>query len=449
MSSPKKAAIPYAGESHWLWGHLLTMRRDILGFFARCEREHGAIVRLRLYATSVYLVSGPELIHEILITQQANFLKPTGLKAVKPMFGEGLLTADGEVWQVHRKLVQPAFRRECINRYSLIAVSCTDRLLDNWSEGERRDIYVEMHTLTLDIVARALFGTDVRTGRSLVTTGTRAIQDYFLAWRRHYFPLPSWAPLPSTMKVRRAVRDLDAMMYRLIEEREASDEPEQDLLSSLIRAHQDDGTRMSRTMIRDQMVTLFLAGHETTAVSLAWAWYMLALHPHVATKLHAELASVLGDRAPNVEDLPNLVYLDQVFKEVMRLYPSTYNIGRIARGACKIGGYAIEAGRDIIMSQWAIHRSSRYYDSPEEFCPERWEPTRAAKVPKFAYIPFGAGPRTCIGAQFALMEAKMILATIARRYTLELRADSNVEVDAALTLRPANGLPMTVRVRSA
>jgi cytochrome P450 len=424
------------------------MRRDILGFFAQCERDYGAIVRLRVFATPFYLVSAPELIQEILITQHANFLKPTGLKAVKPMFGEGLLTSDGEVWQVQRKLVQPAFRRECINRYSSIATSCAARILDTWSEGQHRDIYVEMHTLTLDIVARALFGTDVHAGRAAVTTGTRAIQDYFLAWRRHYLPLPPWAPLPSTWRVRRAVRDLDAMMYRLIDGREASDEPEQDLLSSLIRAHHDDGSRMSRVMIRDEMVTLFLAGHETTAVSLVWAWYLLARHPRVANKLHSELASVLGERAPTVEDLPNLVYLDQVFKEVMRLYPSTYNIGRIARSACSVGGYRIEAGRDILMSQWAVHRSSRYYDSPEEFCPERWEPARAAKVPKFAYLPFGAGPRTCIGAQFAMMEAKMILATIAQRYTLELAQDSDVQIDAALTLRPANGLPMIVHARS-
>lgn len=423
------------------------MRGDLLDFFSRCEREYGPIVRLRVYGYSFYLVSAPELLQDILISQHANFLKPAGLQAVKPMFGEGLLTAEGEHWRTQRKLIQPAFRRECLNRYSLIVASGARSLVDSWSEGQHRDIYVEMHTLTLDIVARALFGTDVRTGRSIVTTGTKAIQEHFLSWRRHYAPLPPWLPVPSHLKVWRAVRALDTMMYRLVDSRQASSEPEEDLLTSLIRAHDDDGTRMSRTMIRDEMVTLFLAGHETTAVSLVWAWYLLALHPIVAAKLRAELDGVLGARAPAVDDLPELVYLDQVLKEVMRLYPSTYNIGRIAKSDCNVGGYSLKAGRNIIMCQWAVHRSSRYYDSPEEFCPERWEPARASQIPKFAYFPFGAGPRTCIGAQFAMMEAKMILATVAQRYELDLEPGQEVRVDAALTLRPANGLPMRLRRR--
>ena len=286
--SPRgELAIPSAPWGHWLLGHLPQMRRDILEFFARCERDFGGIVRLRLYATSFYLVSAPELIQDILITQNPLFVKPTGLKAVKPMFGEGLLTSEGEHWQVQRKRIQPAFRRERINRYSEIAASYTQKLLDTWVDGERRDIYVDMHDLTLDVVSRALFGIDVSTGRSVVTIGTHALQDYFYAWRRHYFPLPSWSPLPSTIRLRRAISDLDKMVYELIDRRRASGDEGDDLLSSLCGPNPGDGSQMSRKTIRDEIVTFFLAGHETTAVSLVWASYLLALHPAVAKKLKA------------------------------------------------------------------------------------------------------------------------------------------------------------------
>jgi cytochrome P450 len=237
------------------------------------------------------------------------------------------------------------------------------------------------------------------------------------------------------------------MMDQLVEARQASGERSDDLLSMLLDVRYSDGSAMSRRQLRDELVTLFLAGHETTAASLSWAWYLLSQHPAVLAALRAELDGVLGGRRVTVEDLPKLGYLDKVFKEVLRLYPSAYNIGRVTKEACEVGGYPIARGRNLIMCQWAVQRSARHYQDPEVFRPERWDPNAAKKPPKFAYFPFGAGPRNCVGAQFATMEAKLILASIAQRYQLDLAPGTQVAVDPAITLRPAGGLPMLVRRR--
>ena len=392
-----------------------------------------------------YLVSDPDLIQRILVTDHRQFVKPTGLQVVKPMFGEGLLTSDGEAWQKERALIQPAFHREAIERYARVAVESTREMLDTWTGSEPRDIYEDMTGVTLDIVARALFGTDVAAGKTVITAGAHGIQDFFASWRRHYLPLPTWLPVPAQRRLRRAVRELDGMIHRLIDARQAGSERSDDLLTMLLEARHEDGSPMSRTMLRDELVTLFLAGHETTAVSLTWAFYLLSQHPAALAALRSELDTVLGERPPAVSDLPSLPYLDKVVKEVLRLYPSAYNIGRVTLVPCAIGGHSVARGRNLIMCQWAVQRSPRYYDDPDAFRPERWHPATAKKVPKFAYFPFGAGPRNCIGAQFATMEAKLILASVLQHYDVSLAPGAKVVVDPALTLRPSGGLPMVRR----
>jgi cytochrome P450 len=445
----RESSTPPGPEGHGFSGHLAELRDDILGFFTRCERSYGGIVGLRLYWEPFYLVSDPDLIQRILVTDHHKFVKPTGLQVVKPMFGEGLLTSDGDRWRQQRDLIQPAFYRESIHRYARIAVEGAQKLLDAWRPNEGRDIHAEMNQLTLDIVARSLFGTDVTAGREVITAGARGIQEFFNAWRQRYLPpMPEWLPLPALRKLKRVVRELDVMVDRIIDARRTSTERSDDLLSMLLEARHQDGSAMSRRQVRDELVTLFLAGHETTAASLSWAWYLLSQDPRVLQAVHAELDGTLGGRMPSVEDLPNLPYLDKVFKEVLRLYPSAYNIGRVTKEACEVGGYPIARGRNLIMCQWAVQRSPRYYHDPDAFRPERWDPSTAKKLPKFAYFPFGAGPRNCIGAQFATMEAKLILASIAQRYELELAPGAKVAVDPAITIRPAHGLPMIVRRRS-
>jgi cytochrome P450 len=448
VSTRTKSSAPPGPEGHWLHGHLAELRDDILGFFARCEREYGGIARLRLYCVPFYLVSDPDVIQRILVTDHHKFVKPTGLQVVKPMFGEGLLTSDGEHWRKQRDLIQPAFHRECIQRYASIAVESTHKYMASLAANETRDLHADMSALTLDIVARSLFGADVSAGRAVIGAGADAIQDFFNSWRRTYLPpLPQWVPVPASRKLGRAVRELDVMIDRLVDARERSGEVSHDLLSMLLGARHSDGSGMSRRQLRDELVTLFLAGHDTTAASLSWAWYLLSQHPAALATLSEELDTVLGGRNVTLEDLPKLPYLDRVFKEVLRLYPSAYNIGRVTKEACDVGGFRIARGKNLIMCQWAVQRSARYYQDPDAFRPERWDPA-ARKPPKFAYFPFGAGPRNCVGAQFATMEAKLILASIAQRWRLDLAPGTTVHVDPALTLRPAGGLPMIARRRA-
>jgi cytochrome P450 len=445
-----ESSAPPGPDGHWLYGHLAELRDDILGFFSRCERAYGGIARLRLYCVPFYLVSDPELIQRILVTDQHMFVKPTGLQVVKPMFGEGLLTSDGDHWRKQRDLIQPAFHRACIQRYASIAVEATHKYLDGLAADQRRDVHADMSALTLDIVARSLFGADVSAGRDVIAAGADAIQDFFNSWRQTYLPpLPQWVPVPASRRLGRAVRELDAMIDRLVDAREANPDVSYDLLSMLLGAKYADGSGMTRRQLRDELVTLFLAGHDTTAASLSWAWYLLSQHPAAFATLCDELDHVLGARPVTLEDLPTLPYLDKVFKEVLRLYPSAYNIGRVTKEACDVGGFRIARGKNLIMSQWAVQRSARYYREPDAFRPERWDASASRKPPKFAYFPFGAGPRNCVGAQFATMEAKLILASIARRWRFELAPATTVRVDPALTLRPAGGLPMIVKRREA
>ncbi len=439
---------PDGPKGHWFYGHLAELRDDILGFFSRCERDYGGLVRLRLYHEPFYLVCDPDLIQRILVTDHRKFVKPTGLQVVKPMFGEGLLTSDGDLWRKQRDLMQTSFHRECIRRYASIAVESTEKLLASFAANQERDIHVDMSGLTLDIVARSLFGADVTAGRAVIAAGADGVQAFFNSWRQRYLPpLPEWLPLPALRRLKRTVRELDAMIDLLVSSRQASRERSDDLLSMLLHSRYSDGSPMSRRQLRDELVTLFLAGHDTTASSLSWAWYLLSQHDVVFATLCAELDRVLGGARVTLDDLPKLSYLDRVFKEVLRLYPSAYNIGRVAKESCEVGGHHIARGRNLIMCQWAVQRSARHYQDPEAFRPERWDPNAVKKPAKFAYFPFGGGPRNCIGAQFATMEAKLILATLAQRWRLELASGRKIAVDPALTLRPLGGLPMIVRRR--
>jgi cytochrome P450 len=434
-----------APPAHWLLGHLPELRGDILAFLTRCEREYGPVVALRLYVVTFYLVNDPDLIQKILVTDNAKFVKPTGLRMVKPMFGEGLLTSDGEFWRTQRALIQPAFSRQNLERYASIIVQSAAEMLDSWEQEPGRDVHEDMTTVTLDIVARALFGTDIAAGREAITAATKGIQDFFTSWKRHYLLLPPWLPTPEMLRLKRSVREVDRTVFSVIAAREASADRGNDLLSALLDATREDGRRMSQKALRDELVTLFLAGHETSANALSWALYELAQHPGALSRLQAELQQVLGGRLPTTQDLPSLPYLEQVVKEVLRLYPSAHNIGRVAKEPCKLGDVTLAAGQDVLICVWAIQRSAKYYENPDAFIPERWEGARAKSVPKYAYFPFSAGPRNCVGAQFALLEIKLILATLLQRCTPEVEPGADIGIEAAITLRPARGMPMRIR----
>ncbi|HWP28608.1 MAG TPA: cytochrome P450, partial [Chloroflexota bacterium] len=346
-------------------------------------------------------------------------------------------------------LIQPAFHRQQLAAYSEIMVACTEQLLATWRDGEVRDIHQEMMRLTLQIVARALFGADVADEAAVVDEALRvALERFGTRLSSLAFLLPDTLPTPDNWGFLRAARRLDAIVYRIIAARRASGADRGDLLSILLRARDEaDGGGMTDRQLHDEVMTLLLAGHETTAIALSWTWYLLSQHPAVEARLLAELQAVLGGRAPTAEDLPRLPYTEWVLWEALRLYPPAWALAREAVQDCEIGGYPVPAGTIVVMSQWLLHRDPRYFDAPERFLPERWADGLAKRLPRYAYFPFGGGPRLCIGAGFASLEAALVLATVLPRFRLTLVPGHPIALWPSVTLRPRYGIRMVLHRR--
>ncbi len=422
--------------------------QDPLPRLAAWARRYGDIFHYRAFYFHVYFLNHPDLIEQVLIHQSRNFTKGRGLRANRRLFGNGLLTSEGDFWRRQRRLSQPAFHRERIASYAKIMVAFTERMLEGWQSGQTREIHEDMMRLTLEIVAKALFDTDV--GRDAEAIG-RALNAVMQQNTRGQMLLPFFnvLPTPGNWRYRRAVRDLERIVYGIIRERRASRRDAGDLLSMLLSARDEDGRGMTDRQIRDEAITLLLAGHETTALALSWTWYLLARHPEVEAKLVAELRQVLAGRSPSVEDLPRLPYTAMVVKESMRLYPPAYVMARTAERDTEIGGYVIPRGASVVISQWVLHRDPRFFPEPERFNPDRWTPEFENQLPGFAYFPFGGGPRVCIGAGFAQMEAALLLATIAQRFELCGVPGHEPGLQPAITLRPRHGMRMNVTRREA
>jgi cytochrome P450 len=360
-----------------------------------------------------------------------------------------LLTSEGEFWKRQRKLSQPAFHAKRIQAYGETMVSYTQAMLDTWTEDQVRNVNNDMMRLTLSIVVKSLFNTEIgeeanRIGEAL-TTVLDATTD---GMRSLFFMLPEWAPLPRNIRNKRGVRQLDTIISRIIDERRGSSEDKGDLLSMLLLAEDEDGNRMTDKQLRDEVVTLVLAGHETTANALTWSWFLLSQHPEVEAKLHEEVDRVLGGRAPTLEDLRKLEYTNMIFKEALRMYPPIPAYGRETIVPVELGGYTLPAGSIINISPHVFHMDSRWWEKPEEFRPERFSKENEKQIPKYAYLPFGGGPRICIGNSFAEMEAVLLLATIAQQYRLRLDpADQEVVPEPTLTLRPRHNLTMRLERR--
>ncbi len=438
--------LPPGPRGSFLWGSLPEFRRDMLGFFRRHAREYGDAVSFRFANRRVMLLSHPDLIEEVLVERHRQFTKHYALQLLRPTVGNGLLTSEGEFWLRQRRLIQPAFARERIDAYGPIMVEHTRRLIEDWRPGERRDLHDDMVRLTLGIVAKTLMDVDLSEDFNHVS----AAQDVVLADFRNRFktiPLPFWLPTPGNLRLKQAVARLDAVIHRIIEQRRAAGEDHGDFLSALLRARDaEDGRGMSDRQVRDEVMTMLLAGHETTANALSWLWYLLGRHPRVEEKLLAELREKLGDREARPEDVPRLPYTACVIHETMRLFPPAYAFGRRAVCDTEIGPYAVPAGTNVLMSQWVMHRDERWFENPEEFLPERWENGLAKTVSKYVYFPFGAGPRVCIGQQFAHMELVLILATFLRRIAFRLEAEE-IRPWPSVTLRPAGGVHALVEPR--
>jgi len=439
----KFPAGPAEGLKRWSLGPL---NNNPLEYFTKIAREYGDIAGLRVLNFKTIFVNHPDLIEEVLVTDARKYSKGRVLRANRHVFGEGLLTSEGGFWLRQRRLTQPAFHRARIASCAGTMVEYTQRMLRGWRGGEERDAHQEMMRLTLQIVGKTLFDADVERDAQEVGKSLELLLEVGANFRRTIF-VPHWLPTPANLRVKREVRQIERILYRIIGERRASGRDTGDLLSMLLHAQDEDGSRMTDRQLRDEAITLFLAGHETTASTLSWTWWLLAQNPAVEAKLHAELEAVLGDRTPSLDDLPKLAYTGHLITESLRLYPPAWGMARLAVEDHEIAGYAVTRGMGVAMAQWVVHRDPRWYDAPEEFRPERWEDDLLKRLPRFAYFPFGGGPRQCIGNAFALMEAALVLATIARKFRLRLVANHPVVPLASITLRPRHGVRVTLESR--
>jgi len=420
---------------------------DPLGVYTRWARQYGDIFYYRVFSRHIYFLNHPDLIEHVLVTNYQSFIKGEALQSNRRIFGNGLLTNDGDSWLQQRHLIQPAFHRDRIESYGDTMVAYTERMMAAWHDGEVRDIHRDMMRLALEIVAKVLFNVEVTADTHRIAGALNTFMELGSRGRMLLPPILRLLPTADNFRYRRAARQLDDIVYGLIHRRRLDVEIADDLLSGLLQAQAIGRRAMSDEQLRDEVMTLLLAGHETTAVSLSWTWYLLAQYPEVEKKLWSELRAVLNGRSPRVQDLSRLPYTERVVKEAMRLYPPAWAIVRNSLKDSDLGGYRVPAGATVMMSQWVMHRDPRYYDQPEQFNPDRWLEGRAKGASKFTYFPFGGGPRTCIGASFATMEGVLVLAAIAQSYQVRVVQDCPVEPLPTITLRPRRGIKVVLTRR--
>ncbi len=434
-------------KGRFLVGNLAEFRADTLGFLKGLS-QYGDVTQFKFGPFSAYYVSHPDYLHQVLVSDAPKMVKSSVTKtALKRVLGEGLFVSDGEFWKRQRKLVQPAFHTKRIGAYADVIVDYANEMVNSWRDGDTRDMQTEMTGLTMRIIAKTLFDADVSQDIAVIS---KAITEILAIVDKRFdqlFPLPDWVPTADNRKLGAAQDKLDALIQRFIDERRASGSDKGDLLSMLLLALDDEGSGMTDKQVRDEAMTLFGAGHETTSIALTWAEYLLAEHPDAAVKLREEVDQVLGGRRATLADLPNLRYTEMVVKEGMRLFPPAWGTSRELSEDVTVGGYTLPKGSPIILSFYAMHRDPRWWNEPEAFIPERFAPENEKSIPKYAYLPFGAGPRVCIGNSFAMMEAKLALATMAQHFEWSIAPGQQVVAERMFTLRPKYGLKVVLKAR--
>jgi cytochrome P450 len=441
--------IPTGPKGNIVLGSLPDFQKDRLGFLDKTVNQYGDVSRVRFAHMSFYILNHPDLVEEVLQTKNKYFVKNVTEEVWFVLLGNGLLISEGEFWRRQRRLMQPSFHRKHIADYGRIMVEYTERLLSGWRNGEERDIHADMMRVTLEVVAKTLFGSDVAGEAKEVGDALEVLLGEFEKRMLTPIQIPMKIPTPNNLRFRRSVQALEIIIQEIIQERRAAGDPasKNDLLQLLLDARDEDGSGMTDKQLRDELMTLILAGHETTANTLSWTWYLLSQNPEVEERLICELATILDGRSPKFEDLPNLRYADQVIKESMRLYPPVWTLeGRRAIQDLEIGEYHVPRGTIMLLSPWLAHRDKRYFVEPERFNPARWTEAFSKSLPRYAYFPFGGGPRLCIGQSFATMEAVLILATVAQRFKLSLSPGQDVVPYPSITLRPST-LKMEISYR--
>jgi len=448
-SNGKGSGVPPGPSPRYPGQYIVEIARNPLAMMVGMQREYGDIAHWRIGPQHLYLFSHPDLVRDVLVTNQKNFHKSRGLERARKLLGNGLLTSEGEFHLRQRRLAQPAFHRQRIAAYAGTMADYAGRTTGRWTDGETLDMHTEMMRLTLGVVSKTLFDADVDSEAAEIGEALTTAFEYFNIAMLPFTELIEKLPIPAVRRFNAARDRLDRTIYRMIDERRASGEDRGDLLSMLLLGTdtEGDGTGMDDTQLRDEALTIFLAGHETTANALTWTWYLLSQHPEVEKRLHVEIDSALQGRVPAYEDLPALPYTRMVLAESMRLYPPAWGIGRRALESFEVRGFTISARSVVLMSQYIMHRDPRYFPDPERFDPERWTPEAQTGRPKFSYFPFGGGTRICIGEQFAWMEGILLIASIAQQWKMRLEPGHPVEVKPLITLRPKHGMRMRLEKR--
>jgi cytochrome P450 len=431
-------------------GQLLEFRRNIPAWQMKLMNEYGDICGANLGVFPVVLLSAPELAQSVLVDNAHHFMKSRGLQALKPLLGEGLLTSEHEFHRRQRKLISPAFQHRRIGTYAATMASFTEGAQARWKDGEMIDASAAMMRLTLAIAGKTMFNADLEKDASEVGEAVTVANRNAIEQISSIFPFPVPWTTARTRQSQKAIDRLDRTVYGMIAARRASGDDPGDVLSMLLAAEEEgSGTKMSDTEVRDEAMTLFLAGHETTANALAWALHLLSRNPDVYTRLCNEVDTVLGGRAPTLEDMPRLPYALQVFKETMRLYPPGYIVGRTAMRDVAIGEHTLPKGITAFINIYGMHHRAKFFPNPERFDPDRFRPEAEKEMVRSSYIPFGGGPRVCIGNQFALLEGQIVLAALAQRIKFEAATTREIQTEPLITLRPKNGVPLLVRRRAA
>jgi len=441
-------------QGHWLLGCLPEFRRDILGFLLDCAKKYGDVVKLPYgfagilikgrQGAAAYLLGSPDDIKHVLVIRQSNYQR-LWVPAAKRVFGQGLLTSEDPLHLKQRRMMQPSFHHHRIATYADTMIDKTEQLFKIWQDGTTVDVAREMMGLTLAIICKTLFSMDLTEEVRHLTEAVTVGQHHITLQYRSLVALftPNFLPTRRNLLFRRSGQELDRTIYDMIHARRNSGEQSNDLLSMLLNARDEEGNTMTDQQVRDEAMTLFLAGHDTTANALAWTWYLLSQHPEVETRLLAELKEVLDGRMPSSADVSKLVYTGMIFSEAMRLYPPAYILVRTAlHDDILPSGVAIPEGSDIFMCQYVVHRNPRYFPNPDRFDPERFKPVAEQKRPDYAYFPFGGGSRMCIGEPFARMEGILLTAAIAQRFKMTLTPGQTIVPEPLVTLRPRNGILM-------
>jgi cytochrome P450 len=424
-----------------LLGNLLDIGADPFGAFERWRDAHGDIVALQMGSWPALLLNGSDLIEQVLVKQHENFTKHRFFwRHITLLMGNGLFTSEGTFWQRQRRLAAPAFSTQRLQTYDAVMVERTEAMMARWQDSAVIDLHPEMMALGLRIAAKTMFDAEVKEDVDAIEEAMNWIIEEIKSRFARPFVIPDAIPLPGHLRYRKAIGFIERIVDRIIAERRERGIDKGDLISMLIKAQDEDGSQMTDRQLRDEVLTMLLAGYETSALTMCWTYYLLGQSPEWQDRIADEVRAVAGDRPLTYADLERLKATENVIIESMRLYPPAWAIGREAKADCRIGDYQVKAGTTVYMSSWVTQRDPRNFDAPLAFRPERWTPELRRALPRFAYFPFGGGPRICIGNRFAMMEAMLLTATIARRYRIEQASDKPVLPFPSITLRPKGGI---------